>query len=295
MQVKPPDFDYERPASVPEAIAFLGAAQEEGKLLAGGQSLMPLLNFRLAHPKLLVDLAEVRQLQGMSMADGWLRIGAMTRTRALEQDPAIQAHLPLLSAAARWVGHVQIRNRGTIGGSLAHADPSAELPAVCLALDAEIVAQGSAGERVIAAGDFVQGFFTTALYSDEVLTTIRVALPPSGTRWGFREFAYRRGDFALAGAALALRLDAQGAVAEPRIAVFGTADRPVRATAAETALQRQRPTAALLDEAAGLAADEAGAEDPRPDAPYRRSLFATMVRRALDDALAGPDENWRVP
>lgn len=287
--MKPPDFEYARPTSLDDAVAILAASAGEGKILAGGQSLVPLLNFRLAAPALLVDLNRVAGLSFLEPSAERLRIGAMTRTRALELDPVVRQTIPLLAAAAAWIGHVQIRNRGTVGGSLAHADPAAELPAICLLLDGELVVVGPQGKRTISAADFFAGFLTTTLGDDEILTEIRLPKLAAGERWGFREFAQRRGDFALAGAAVTLPLSGDGlTTSRPRIAVFGTADRPIRAVAAEAFLADQATTADRIAEAAVLAAAEASADDPRPDATYRRTLTETLVRRALEDASGAP-------
>jgi carbon-monoxide dehydrogenase medium subunit len=283
--MKPPDFEYARPGSVAEAVTQLAGAGGEGKVLAGGQSLVPLLNFRLAAPSLLVDLNAIPELSFVDVADGLLRIGAMTRTRVLELDPLVRAASPLLATAAGWVGHVQIRNRGTVGGSVAHADPAAEIPAVCVLLDAELVAAGPRGERRIAADDFFAGFLTTALDEDEILTAVRLpAASSNGERWGFREFAHRRGDFALAGAAVTLDGVPGGDIERARIAVFGTAERPVRASEVERQLAGRPMTEATFAEAAAAVADAVARDDPRPDAAYRRSLTETIVRRALGDA-----------
>jgi aerobic carbon-monoxide dehydrogenase medium subunit len=287
--MKPPDFEYARPTSISEAVEALAASDGEGKVLAGGQSLVPLLNFRLAAPTLLVDLNRVSELAFLERIDGELRIGAMTRTRVLELDPLVRESLPILAACAPWIGHVQIRNRGTVGGSLAHADPAAELPAVCLLLDASIVAVGPRGQRVIPAEEFFLGFLTTSLAEDELVTEIRLPLRAPGVRWGFREFAQRRGDFALAGASVAVSTGPDGGDRPmTRIVVFGTADRPVRARGAEAVLGGAAATAASIAEAARVAAADLATDDPRPDAAYRQTLTETLVRRALEDAFATP-------
>ncbi|HEU4671828.1 MAG TPA: xanthine dehydrogenase family protein subunit M [Candidatus Limnocylindrales bacterium] len=287
--MKPPDFEYARPATVADAVSLLASAGGDAKVLAGGQSLVPLLNFRLAAPSLLVDVNRVDGLAHLTVDGSTLRIGATTRMRVLELDPLVRDLVPVLAAAARWVGHVQIRNRGTVGGSVAHADPAAEVPAVCLLLDAELVATGPSGERRIPARDFFAGFLTTTLAEDELLTEIRIPAQ-TARRWGFREYAQRRGDFALAGAATTVGIDAAGRIDEARIVVFGTSDRPIRARSAEAALAGAEPSADGLDAAATAAADEAAADDPRPDAAYRRVLTRTMVRRALEDAFGGSSD-----
>jgi carbon-monoxide dehydrogenase medium subunit len=294
--MKPSEFEYAQPGSVAEAVALLSGSMGEGKVLAGGQSLVPLMNFRLAAPTLLVDLNRVTGLDGMEASDGTLRIGAMTRTRDLELDPMVRQTIPLLAAAASWVGHVQIRNRGTVGGSLAHADPAAELPAVCVLLDAELIAVSGRGARTIPASEFFVGFLTTTLAEDEILTEIRLPIPATGARWGFQEYAQRRGDFALAGAAVQFDVAAEeGAGGRPRIVVFGTSDRPLRATSAEDLLAADQSPAGIAA-AAGRAAEETAVDDPRPDAAYRRRLTETLVRRAIEDALAGsPGSSSHVP
>jgi aerobic carbon-monoxide dehydrogenase medium subunit len=291
--MKPPEFEYARPTSVTEAVAQLADAAGDAKLLAGGQSLVPLLNFRLAAPSVLVDLNGIPALSFVESTDGLLRIGAMTRMRTLETDATVARVIPLLAEAAGWVGHVQIRNRGTVGGSLAHADPAAEIPAICVLLDAELVAQGPRGERTIAAADFFAGFLTTTLEEDEVLTEIRVPVPSPGERTGFREFAHRRGDFALAGAAVTLSGAPGAAIERARVVVFGTSDRPVRIASVERELEGQSMTDESFAEAASAIAADATRDDPRPDAAYRRGLIQAMVRRALVDARGPSDGTAR--
>lgn len=284
--MKPPVFEYVKPTSVSEAVASLAAADGDGKVLAGGQSLVPLLNFRLASPRMLVDMNGVAGLDRIEQDGDLLRIGAMTRMRRLESDPLVLESVPLLAAAASWVGHVQIRNRGTVGGSVAHADPAAEIPAVCVLLDAGLTAVGPSGSRRIAADDFFAGFLTTDLADDEVLTQIELAIPGKRERWGFREFASRHGDFALAGATVKITAGGGDVTESARIVVFGTADRPVRSHAAEALLTGMPLTPEVIDQAGEAAADETLADDARPDRAYRRTLTATMVRRALEDASA---------
>jgi carbon-monoxide dehydrogenase medium subunit len=284
--MKPAPFEYVRPGSVNEAVGFLAAAAGEAKVLAGGQSLVPLLNFRLASPRMLVDLNGISGLDRIGRDRDRLRIGAMTRMRRLEADPLIRDAVPVLASAASWVGHVQIRNRGTVGGSIAHADPAAEIPAVCVLLDAGLTAVGPSGSRRIRAEDFFAGFLTTELAEDEILTEVDLAIPASDDRWGFREFAPRHGDFALAGAMVKIGAGIDHLTATSRIVIFGTGDRPVRSRAGEAVVDGGSLTAATIREAAKVAADEALADDARPDARYRRTLTATMVRRALDDAAA---------
>jgi aerobic carbon-monoxide dehydrogenase medium subunit len=287
--MKPPDFEYARPASVPAAVDLLAAAGGEAKVLAGGQSLVPLLNFRLASPRLLVDINRIPELAYLRQREGWLEVGAATRTRRLELDPIVRELIPSLVTAASWVGHVQIRNRGTVGGSIAHADPAAEIPAMCVLLGAEMVVAGPRGERRVAADELFAGFLTTTLAEDELVTEVRFPIPAGGASFGFREFAQRRGDFALAGAAVSLERHGNGPIHAARIAVFGTHDRPIRALEAETGLRGERPGAAAFAAPGARAANIAGADDPRPDAAYRRSLVATLVQRALEDAAGQRD------
>ncbi|MGZ8771630.1 MAG: FAD binding domain-containing protein [Aeromicrobium sp.] len=283
--MKPPAFAYVPATTVEEAIVALASSQGDAKILAGGQSLVPLLNFRLAAPSTLVDINRIPNLAGIKVADGRLHIGATTRARVLELDPLVRETVPILAAAARWVGHVQIRNRGTVGGSIAHADPAAELPAMCRLLDATIELAGRSGTRTVEAGDLFLGFLTTTIDEDEVLTGISIPVLDSRERWGFEEFAHRRGDFALAGSGVVVRRSTEGTIDQARIVVFGTADRPMRAERAETSLAGAHPSADLVAHAAMLAAEEAMDDDPRPDAGYRRRLAQTMVSRALTKAL----------
>jgi len=268
--VKPAPFKYLAAGGVEEAIAALAEHGDEAKVLAGGQSLVPMMNLRLATPAVLVDVNRVAELSGIA-ANGSLELGATTRQADAERSAAVAARAPLLAEALRHVGHPGTRVRGTLGGSAAHADPAAEIPAVLLALGAELVVHGPEGERTIPADDFFVSTFTTALGPDELLTRIR--LPSNGDAWGFAEVARSHGDFALAGAA----------VAGARIVLFGVADRPLRAREAEDALSG----GATPVEAARLAA---AAIDPTGDAftsaAYRRDVAAVVVRRALEQAAA---------
>jgi carbon-monoxide dehydrogenase medium subunit len=281
--MKPPPFDYVRPASVEEAVRHLEASDGDGKILAGGQSLVPLLNFRLAGPSTLVDLNAIPDLAYVRSTSDRLSIGAMTRMRDVELDSNVGASIPMLREAASWVGHVQIRNRGTFGGSVAHADPAAEIPALALLLDATMTVVGPSGMRNVAAADFFFGFLTTAIGDDEVLTEMSFPVPERSAMWGFQEFAQRHGDFALAGAAVLVFPDREGRIGRASIVVFGGPDTPLRATTAEGALIGEMLTPSTIEHAAALASDLL-AEDPRTDADYRKRLTATMVARALADA-----------
>ena len=283
--MKPPPFTYECPTDVADAVALLAAHGEDARPLAGGQSLVPLLNFRLARPAVLVDLNRIASLAQVTVEDGTLRIGAMARQAQVEADPAVARGWPLLAEAIGHIAHPQIRNRGTIGGSLALNDPAAELPAAMLALDAEMRAQGPGGLRTIAARDFFVDTMETALAADELLTGIRVPALPAGTGWSFRETARRSGDFALVAVAVLLRpAGASGTCA--RVVVTGTGAGPARVPAAE-AILAERGAGGDACAAAGDAAAEAvePADDPHAPAWYRRRLVAALTARAGLEAL----------
>ena len=284
--MKPPPFAYECPTEVAEAVALLAAHGEHAALLAGGQSLVPLLNFRLARPALLVDLNRIDSLVHVAVVDGTLRIGAMARQARVEADPAVTRGWPILPRAIGHIAHPQIRNRGTIGGSLAFNDPAAELPAVMLALDAEIAVRGPAGARTIAAGDFFVAAMETALAADELLTDIRVPALPEGTGWGFQEAARRQGDFALAAVCVLLRPRGEGGV-DARVVVTGTGGGAARVSEAEAIFAARGFAADGAAEAAGAAAAAAvePAGDPHAPAWYRQRLVGALVRRAGREAL----------
>lgn len=282
--MKPSDFEYAAPDTLDEAIGLL-AGEPDAKVLAGGQSLVPLLSLRLAAPSLLVDLRRVPGLAGVERANGEVTVGAMVRQRSAERDDAIRDAVPLMAAALRHIAHPQVRSQGTIGGSIAHADPAAELPAVLMALEGRVRVRGPRGERVIAADDFFTGFLSTALAEDEIVTAIE--LDAAGARTGAAcvEVAQRAGDYALCGAVAQVTLDGDH-VAGARVALFGIGDRPLRARAVEVALAGEPATAA----AAAAAASEAGAEadpidDPQVPAEYRLHLAQVVARRALEQAM----------
>ncbi|MGE5672735.1 MAG: FAD binding domain-containing protein [Mycobacterium leprae] len=285
--MKPPRFDYYSPTSVEEVLALLQQHGDAAKLLAGGQSLMPLLNMRLAKPEALIDLGRVEGLSYIRREDGVLAIGAMTTQAAVEQSELVAQYQPLLREAEHHVGHIQIRNRGTIGGSLAHADPSAELPAVMVALDATMRVAGPTGIREIAADDFFLMYFTTALTPQEVLVEVRVPVLPANTGYAFAELARRHGDSALAAVACTLTLAPDGTVADCRLALVGVDMTPLRARDAERMLIGQIPAPDLLAKVAGAVR---GAVEPEGDvhatAPYRKELAGTLTERALGTALA---------
>jgi carbon-monoxide dehydrogenase medium subunit len=286
--MKPPPFEYADPATVEEALDLLARHGDQASVLAGGQSLVPMLNFRLARPAWVIDVNRVAPLARIVPgADGGLRIGALVRQRALECSEAVRARCPLIARALPFVGHPQIRARGTLGGSLAHADPAAELPAVMVALGARLTLRSARGQRDVGAEEFFVSALTTALAPDELLTEI--ALPPWPARTGssVREVAKRPGDFALGGVAATLSLDAQGRIAGARIVCFGVGPVPVRVTAAERALASGAPSASAFTEAGRLAtAGVAPADDIHASAAYRKRLAGVLTTRALTDALA---------
>jgi len=288
--MKLPSFEYEAPTTVAEAIDLLAEHGDQASVLAGGQSLIPLLALRLARPEVLIDINGITELSGVSAADGWTAIGAMTREYVAEQSETVADTVPLLAAALPLIGHEAIRSRGTIGGSLAHADPAAELPAVARALDAEFVVRGPSGTRVIPAAEWFEGYFTTSRRSDELLVEVRFPAARPGTGISFQEVARRHGDFAMVGLAASLTLSG-GAIGDARLAFAGLADVPVRAAAAEDLLVGERPSAELFDEAARLATDDL---DPPSDvhgsSEYRKTVAAALVRRGLRAAAGNARE-----
>ena len=278
--MKPPPFEYVAPTSIDEAVAALAQGGTEAKLLAGGQSLVPLLNFRLARPALLVDLNRIAELAYLTERDGGIAIGAMTRQARVERDPALAHSQPLLREAIRWVGHAAIRSRGTIGGSLAHADPAAELPAVVVCLDAQLSVIGPRGRRSIPAADFFLGYLSTALEPDEILLEawLPALAPCTGQAW--LEFARRHGDFALAGVAVSLCLRGER-VETARIVLTGVGGTPVRAREAETLLIGS----SVLERVSAAADAVRSAIDPDADIhaskEYRAHLAGVLTERAV--------------
>jgi CO/xanthine dehydrogenase FAD-binding subunit len=284
--MKPPKFRYFAPQSVGEALALLSEHADDARVLAGGQSLVPLMNMRLVHPGVLVDINGIDELSYVKTSDGGLAIGTLTRDATLADDKTVAERLPVLTEAARFVGHPAIRNRSTVGGSIAHADPAAELPAVMVALNAEFVARSRAGSRTISAQNFFKGYLTTDLKEGEMLTELRIpGLPPrSGST--FVEFARREGDYALAGVAAVITLDASGAVADARLGLCSVGPAPVRPHAAEALLRGQRPGNEAW--AAAAAAVAAVLDNPLSDihgsADYRRHLAGVLTKQALKAA-----------
>ena len=288
--MKAAPFDYHAPRTVAEAVALIAQFESEGldvKVLAGGQSLMPMLNMRVARPQVLIDIGKIPGLDYLRAEGETIAIGAMATKSAAEDSDLIKARQPLFHAATKLVGHRQIRNRGTVGGTFAHADPSAEYPAVALVQDMEMKAQGPNGERVIAAKDFFVTYMTSALESTEVLTEVRLPALPAGTGWSIQEFTKRDGDLAIAGVVVTLR-KARGVCEEVRIAAFGVNPTAVRLATAEAALKGQAPTAENFARAAALGAQ--AIEEPLGDVhatpDYRRQLVKVFTGRCLAEAAA---------
>jgi carbon-monoxide dehydrogenase medium subunit len=283
--VKPAPFGYVAPDSLDEAVGALASGGADAKVLAGGQSLVPMLALRLARPTLLVDINRLPGLDGIREASGMVEIGALVRQRALERWAASRA--PLFTEVLRHVAHPPIRNRGTVVGSVVHADPASELPALLLCLEGVVVARGPRGERMIPADRFYRAPLTTALGADELATAVRFTLPPPGVGWGFAEVSRRHGDFALVGAVALLARAADGTVARARLAFFGAGGTPVRGLAAEQALPGHAATPTRLAEAArAAAAPLAPGADIHATAAYRRQVAATLAERTLTAALA---------
>ncbi len=279
--MKLPYVEYEAPTTIAEAVDLLAEHEDEASVLAGGQSLIPLMALRLARPAVLIDINGLSELSLVAATDGRVAIGAMTREYAAEDSATVGDAVPLLAAALPLIGHEAIRSRGTIGGSLAHADPAAELPAVALALDAEFVVRGRAGERVVPAADWFEGYLATSRRPDELLTEVRFPAAGPGTGVAFLEVARRHGDFAIVGLAVSLTL-ADGVISDTRLAFAGVSDVPVRVTEAEDLLAGERPSAELFAEAARVAA--AGLDPPADlngSSEYRKQVAATLVRRGL--------------
>jgi carbon-monoxide dehydrogenase medium subunit len=284
--MKPAAFEYRAPRSVAEVLDLLAEHGDEAKVLAGGQSLVPAMNFRLARPSVLIDINRIGELDRLGTADGELRIGALTRHVAFEKGVAEGPLGALLAEVVRYIGHLPIRVRGTFAGSLAHADPAAEWCLVAATLDAVIVACSRADERAIDARDFFHSILTTALRPDELLAEVRLPLLDSGWHFGFAEFSRRAGDFALGMALALLRLE-DGRIAEARIGVGGAGDRPLRIAAAERVLSGASPEPAAFAEAARIAASAVDPfEDIHASVAYRRDLVRAMTRRALERAAS---------
>jgi carbon-monoxide dehydrogenase medium subunit len=282
--MKLPQLEYQAPATVAETVGLLAEYQDDASVLAGGQSLIPLLALRLARPALLVDVNGLDDLSGIALTDGQVTVGALTREYLAEESAVIGASVPLLAAALPLIGHEAIRSRGTVGGSLAHGDPAGELPAVARALDAEFVVRSQSGERVIPAAEWFEGYLATARRPDELLTEVRFPAASPGTGAAFQEVARRHGDFAIVGVAVSLTLT-DGVISDARLAFSGIADVPVRATEAEGLLIGEQPSAELFAAAAQAAtADIDPPADLHGSSQYRKKVAATLVRRGLQAA-----------
>ena len=283
--MKAAPFEYSAPDTVDEVLALLEEHGDEGKVIAGGQSLVPMLSMRLARPSHLIDINGVTSLAGIQEHGDGLAIGALTRDRDAERSPLVAERTPVLVQALPFVGHVSIRNRGTVGGSLAHADASAELPAAAVLTDAEMVVRRRGEERVVPADDFFVSHHVTALADEECLVEVRSPGAPAGAGWSFQEVARRHGDFALVGVGAMVALDSAGAIAAARVCLFGVADRPVRPRDLEGSLVGASPSADTFAGAASDAvADVHPASDVHGSGAYKRHLAEITVRRALTDA-----------
>ena len=283
--MKPAAFDYARPDSIEEVVSILAEGGGDAKILAGGQSLMPLLNFRMLRPTILVDINRVKELAFLEPDGRGLRIGALTRHHTLETSPDVRERFPVLADAMAHVAHLAIRNRGTTGGSLSHADPAAELPMMALLLDAEIRTRAPKGQGTYAAADFFLGPLTSALGEDEIVTEIVLPGLPDGTGWAFEEFAQRSGDFAIAAVAATVTLES-GRIVEARLGLMGVDETPVRLRDVEAALVGETPGPDLARDVAERAR---GAVNPNTDlkasADYRRHLVSALTERVFTRAV----------
>lgn len=285
--MKPASFEYHVPDSVEQALDHLHEYGSEAKLLAGGQSLIPAMNFRVVQPGILIDLNRIKELDFIHEEKRTLRIGAMTRERGLEMNPLISQNVPLLSEAVPHIAHPQIRNRGTLGGSLAHADPAAELPVLMVALGARLKARSLSNERWIAARDFFAGMFSTSLKEDEMLVEVELAAMPPRTGWSFMEVAPRAGDYALMGVAVLMTLDRQGKCEQAKLVYLNAGDGPVDAMESAELLQGGKVDDKLIESAAALA----GEKEINPygnvhaSAEFQRHLAKVLTVRALKQAF----------
>ncbi len=291
--MKPAPFEYAAPASLEAALALKARHGDDAKFLAGGQSLIPAMNFRLVQASLLVDVNGLTGLDYVRAEGGELRLGALTRQRRLERDPLVKQHAPLLHETMPFVAHPQIRNRGTLGGSLAHADPAAELPVIAVALGARIKAASARGERWITADDFFRGLFTTDLADDEMVVEVALPALPRRTGTSFMEFARRRGDYALMGLAAVVTLDEKGVCQQAKLVYLNAGDGPVNARQAAGRLHGEAPSAQVIDAAAALASDTEinpmGNVHASPE--YQRHLARVLTRRALTQAIGRAQAN----
>ena len=292
--MKPPPFNYHCPSTLAEALSLV-ATLENAKILAGGQSLMPMLNMRFIFPDHIVDLNRIPELAGIHIEGDWLVIGALTRQRDIEQSDVVRGVLPIFQEALRQVGHVQTRNRGTIGGSLCHLDPAAELPTVVATLDGEVIATSVRGVRSVPMDQFPAYHMTPSIETDEIVTAVRLPIWRKGHGYAFHEFARRHGDFAVIGVAVLLEIDEQGTVGRAALCVSGIGHGPIRIQAAEQALIGRRPDRAVLVEVARLCANVPAEDDFYNSAAYRRHLCSGLAQRALKEACERGSQHLKGP
>jgi CO/xanthine dehydrogenase FAD-binding subunit len=292
--MKPAPFDYFAPDSVPEVLALLGEHGDDAKILAGGQSLVPMMNLRLVRPRVLIDINNVDGLSYIRETNGHLRIGAMTRHRDVERSPLVERLNGLLSEGIRYVGHSAIRARGTVGGSIVHADPTAELPLMLAALDGEIRVAGPRGSRSIKSDELFLSYFTTSIDAGEVCEEVVMPVLPPAAGWGFEEFTHRLGDFAIVAVAAIVQLDAARGCTVARVAVGGVGATPVRVHAAEQFLTGRPLTDPVLTEAARIVSRDVEPEsDLHASDVFRRHLAGTMATRALRRAVKRAEAHER--
>ncbi len=283
--MKPAPFEYARPETVEEVLSILAEHGDEAKILAGGQSLVPLLNFRMLRPAILVDVNRVAALDFLEVDGDILRVGALTRHLSLELSDAVRTRLPVLRRAMEHVAHVAIRSRGTIGGSLSHADPAAELPMMARLLDARIHVRNSGGERVVDAADFFLAPLTTSLEPEDLVTEVRLSLPPQGSGWAFEEYAQRSGDFAFAAVSAVVEAP-EGRIEDIRLAAMGVDETPVRLDAIEEELRGRVLDGRLVDGAVELARQSVNPNtDLKASAEHRRHLMGVLTRRVITQAV----------
>ena len=286
--MKPAQFEYLAPTSVQDAIDALSEGGDDVKVLAGGQSLVPLMNMRLARPRTVVDINRIGELAYIREHDGGLAIGALTRQRAAEKSDLLRERAPLMHEAIGYIGHIAIRTRGTIGGSIAHADPAGELPAVVTALDAELVVRGPGGERTVRPDEFFLTYLTTVLGPDELLTEVRLPAWPAAAGWSFREVSRRHGDYALVGVACTVRLAEDGSCSDARLVLTGVGGAPYVSRAGQDAVRGERPSPALLEHVQEAVSSDEGLEpesDIHASALYRKEVAGVMAKRALAAAI----------
>lgn len=291
--MKPAPFEYHAPDSLEQALDIMNQRADEAKILAGGQSLVPAMNFRVAQPSALIDLNRVAELSFIRVEGETIRVGAMARERHLEFDSSIAKHIPLLTEATPFIAHPQIRNRGTIGGSIVHADPAAELPVLMLALGARLKVQNASGERWIDAKDFFAGMFTTALEADEILVEIELPFMLPRTGWSFMEVAPRVGDYALMGVAALVTLDENGKCKTGKLVYLNAGDGPVDAGEAAKLLEGEMLNDALIESTAAMASEKEinpfGNVHTSPE--FQRHLAKVLTKNALKQAMKRAEEN----